>query len=253
MYGPLGTDIEYVFVDDCSTDNTLSWLNQRRGAHFKVVKAPVNGGFSKAVNLGVINSTGQYIVLLNNDLLLTRDWFEPFKNLIDDWPAGLGVVGNVQRRVDGQAVDHSGVIVNAQGQLAHVQHIPHEDYTERDLLTGACMMFARSTYDQIGGLDEQFLNGAEDIDFCFKALSMGLKNRVLNNSQIFHHVGATRGTNPREYMNLKRLYGRWSKELSESMHRWQKSTGLQGQLGMEECTDCIQHELARIERQADFY
>ena len=51
----------------------------------------------------------------------------------------------------------------------------HEQITAEEFqaVTGVCLLLKRSDYEKIRGLDERFINGYEDVDFCFRARVVG--------------------------------------------------------------------------------
>lgn len=70
-------DIEYIFVDDCSTDGSLHLLRElvaayeNRSANIKIVRHEVNRGSATARNTGLLHATGEYIGWVDSD-----DWVE---------------------------------------------------------------------------------------------------------------------------------------------------------------------------------
>jgi GT2 family glycosyltransferase len=65
----------------------------------------------------------------------------------------------------------------------------------------------------LGGFDEGFRNGGEDIDFCFRARAAGRVNAVALRSVVRHHVSASPGRKARDEQNSYRLAQRWRNEL----------------------------------------
>lgn len=241
-YGPLGDQVELVLVDDASTDDSARWMDSLRSSFVSVVQHTENQGFACAMNSGVEAAKGEFIVLLNNDLLLTPRWFDPFLACANAWSSDVGIVGNVQLRVADHVVDHAGVEFTEQGQLRHVQQFNQGlDQKHSPLLTGACLMLPKRDFIEYGGFDTAYLNGGEDMELCLQAVSRGRRNLVLMRSVILHHVSASRASPLREVRdlsNLVRLYDRWLEVLAR-LYAFQYPTG--------NAMAVIEAELARLQ------
>jgi GT2 family glycosyltransferase len=211
---PAGLGHEIILVDDGSTDGTREWL-QTLSPPCRVVLNERNLGFAATCNRGAGVATGEFLVFLNNDLVLQPHWLEPM--LAGLAQPGFGAMGNVQLRVDNGALDHAGLRVTPQGKIVHVQSLP-PDAGGRLLMvpgvTAACLMIRRAVFQSAGQFDPEFINGGEDVDLCFRLQALGLKCGVATASVVRHHVSAARGpTNERDERNSRRLVQRWSAEL----------------------------------------
>ena len=76
------------------------------------------------------------------------------------------------------------------------------------------MLVERALWDQLGGFDEAYLNGGEDIDLCLRARASGRENAVALRSVIRHHVSASPGRKRRDEENSRRLMLRWQREFA---------------------------------------
>jgi len=192
-------DWELVLIDDASTDSTRAWLDTLRLPRLKVLKNTANQGFARTNNRAVAECRGEVLVLANNDLVFSPGWLEPMLSLLLDPARQAGLVGNVQTRVVDGAIDHTGVDLNHRGQLDHIRvwpaPRPADEAVERFAVTAACIALRRERYLALGGLDERYVNGCEDMDLCFKVTASGLKNWVALNSVVKHHVSLSRGAN----------------------------------------------------------
>ncbi|MEO6003634.1 MAG: glycosyltransferase [Opitutus sp.] len=217
---------EIILVDDGSTDGTRSWL-QTLAPPFRVILNEVNLGYAGANNRGAAVATGEVLVLLNNDLVLTRRWLEPMLAAYRQLGARAGVIGNVQRRADTGAVDHSGVFINFKGKPEHQRSLlPGWLRWVRPVVpvaavTGACALTNRELWEKLGGFDEHFVNGGEDVDYCFRVAREGRVNAVALRSVIRHHVSASPGRKRRDEENSRRLAQKWRPELEQlALRQW---------------------------------
>jgi len=211
---PPGLDHEIIFVDDGSTDGTRAWLKNLT-APCRVILNGENLGFAGACNRGAATATGDYIFFLNNDLVLLPRWLEPMLAAFAQFPEA-GLVGNVQLNAATGAVDHAGIYFNHQGKPAHLAAVPPTTrYLGRpawravDALTGACFAIRAAKWQQLGGFDEGYLNGSEDIDLALRASAAGLRHYVALRSVVRHHISSSAGRNLRNEQNTFRLVSRW--------------------------------------------
>jgi GT2 family glycosyltransferase len=217
---------EIILVDDGSTDGTRDWLFTLQ-APFRVVLNERNLGYAGANNRGAAIATGQLLVLLNNDLVLTPGWLEPMLAALRRLGARAGVIGNIQRDASTRAVDHSGIFINLKAKPEHDHALPPRWWRwirrTRNVaaVTGACALIERTLWRQLGGFDEGFSNGGEDVDLCFRAHAAGRVNAVALRSIVLHHVSSSPGRKLRDEQNSRRLATKWRNRLEAlAWRRW---------------------------------
>lgn len=225
---PRDLSAEYIFVDDGSTDGTRSWLESLAERSVRVLLNAENRGFAASVNRGATHAVGEILILLNNDLVLTRGWLTPLLHQHARLGSKAGVLGNVQRRVDDGTVDHAGIAINEKGKPEHIQDLSaggpgvwFRGWRKVPAVTGACLLISRRLWQELGGFDERFVNGCEDVDLCFRALSARKTNLVVLRSSIFHHVSSSVGRKLRDERNTLRLTLKWRDTLALfAAQRW---------------------------------
>ena len=173
---------EIIVVDNASSDETPEVLAQY--PWIRVIRNEVNLGFAKANNQGARVAGGEFLVLLNNDTEGMSGWLAAMLATASD--PTVGAVGAKLLYAD-RRVQHGGVVVG--GQFLHRQSFApfHHNYLvdehepdvceEQDFqaVTGACLVTPRALYLELGGLDEEYWNGYEDVDYCFKVREKGLR------------------------------------------------------------------------------
>jgi GT2 family glycosyltransferase len=221
---PGGLVHEIILVDDGSTDGTREWLATLQPP-FRVVLNERNLGYAAANNRGADLARGGLLVLLNNDLVLPRGWLEPMLEAHRQLGARAGLVGNVQLSVAAGTVDHAGMFLNVKGKMEHIRTRPAplarwlRPVRPMSAVTGACTLLDRTLWLQLGGFDEGYVNGSEDVDLCFRALAAGRQNAVALRSVVRHHVSASPGRKARDEANTFRFTRRWRPELSRLVDR----------------------------------
>jgi len=210
---PATLDHEIILVDDGSTDGTRDWLKTLAQPPFTVVLNERNLGYAGANNRAAAEATGEFLVLLNNDLELTPGWLEPMLAVQREL-SKPGAIGNVQLNANSGDIDHAGIYVTAKGKPEHDVRFPlTRNCKLSPAITGACLLIERSLWRELGGFHPQFINGGEDIDLCFRAAQLGRTNAVALHSVIRHHVSASPGRKRHDEQNAYWLTLRWKDEL----------------------------------------
>jgi len=215
---PAGLTHEIILVDDGSTDATRAWLSTL-GPPFRVVLNDRNLGYAAANNRAITHARGDVLALLNNDLVFLPRWLEPMLGAHRSLADRAGLIGNLQLDARTGAIDHTGIIVNQQGKPVHDRTLPSRlsrfFSTVRPVpaLTGACVLVKRALWQQLGGFDEGYVNGGEDVDLCFRARALGRTNAVALTSVVRHHISASVGRKLHDEENSYRLARRWQQEL----------------------------------------
>jgi GT2 family glycosyltransferase len=217
---PADLDYEVILVDDASTDGTREWLRQLNVPGVHTIINPLNMGYARANNAGVALARGELLGLLNNDLLFAPGWLEPMLDILLSPELNAGLVGNVQVRVADGALNHAGIQLNANAQFGHVQTLPDEAPLYRKVMavTGACMLLRKADFAALGGFDEHFVNGCENVDLCFKVRAAGQAIYVANRSRIRHHVSLSRAASTlRDQRNSQYLFARWRPTIKQAL------------------------------------
>ncbi|TPN89687.1 glycosyltransferase [Mesorhizobium sp. CU2] len=226
-----GPDPEVVIVDHDSTHAetlaTYADLQKKHRARLVKVKGPFN--FARMVNLGVAATTADVVILINNDVEITRPG-EVEKMVANAVRPEVGVVGARLLYPDG-TVQHAGMALTwpAEGTAQHAwrgaggdsKGYLHALITRRNVqvVTGALMATRRDVFDAAEGFDEISLPIEQnDVDYCLRVRSMGLRVIVVPTDGIIHRESSTRGleTTP-EILATRRadarfMQARWGKQ-----------------------------------------
>ena len=212
-----GISYEVVIVDNHSTDGTIEFLASLSG-DVQVIRNSTNLGFAKACNQGARAAKGQYLVFLNNDTIPRVGWLEALVHEVDTY-SDVDVVGSKLLYPD-NTIQHAGVVFSRTFHTPyHLFSGVHENLPavnvrrEFQAVTAACMLVRKETFEKIGGFDEGFVNGFEDVDLCLRVRQMGKKVIYQPKSCLYHLESQTPGRKKYDDENLLRLIARWK-------HQW---------------------------------
>jgi GT2 family glycosyltransferase len=218
---PAALDYEILLIDDGSTDGTREWLGTLADARTRVILNEKNLGYAATNNRAASMAGGELLVLLNDDLVLSPGWLESMLSVFRALRKP-GAVGNIQLNAATGEIDHAGVYVTCKGKPEH-DVTPSKCsgscgncgacYRSTPAVTAACLLMARSLWQELGGFDERFRNGGEDVDLCFRAAKRGFENAVAIRSVVKHHVSASPGRKDNDERNSYLLTLRWEQEL----------------------------------------
>ncbi len=201
-----GLAAEIIVVDNNSGDVSVEYL-QKIFPAVKFICNKENAGYAKACNQGLQNASGEYILFLNPDTILSEDCLQQSINILKE-NKELGALGI--HMVDGSGrflpeskrgfpspkasffklsgliklFPHSKTIAQY-----YLGHLPEKQNNEIDVLTGAYMMVKKEVLNKTGGFDERFFMYGEDIDLSYRIKLAGYKNYYLAGSSIIHFKG----------------------------------------------------------------
>lgn len=180
---------ELIFVDNGSADGTLEYLQSFDKA--TLISNGSNRGFAAATNQGINAATGEQVLLLNNDCIVTTGWLDGLLEALHDDPAN-GLAGPLSNYVSGkQQIPVSYTHLSALDGFAWDQR-KNRNLITTDRLVGFCLLVRRSALDDVGLLDEQFEVGCfEDDDLCRRAIDAGYRAIIASNVFVHHHGNAT--------------------------------------------------------------
>ena len=189
---------EVIVVENGSTDNSLEVLGEFPWV--TVVRSPSNLGFAGGNNLGLRHCSGDYVLLLNNDTIVTPNFLEPLCQHLQRNPQVGIVQGKMLLPRFGNALDVCGSFFTALGLPYHYGYYkPDGPKYQRSYPIfsgkGACLMFRRELIERVGGFlfDEDFFCYYEESDFCHRAWLAGYEVHFVAGPPIQHLMGATAG------------------------------------------------------------
>lgn len=188
-------NFEVIVVDNASGDGTPQYLKEAEEAlpNLSVILNDENLGFAAGNNIGLKQATGEYLVLLNNDTVLTRGWLSAFIRHLHSDP-GIGIIGPVTNEIGNEAKVQVGY-----AQLEEMPRWAADFVRDNDsqifsigVLAMFCVAMRSEVFAQIGLLDESFEIGMfEDDDYSRRVREKGYNVMCARDSFVHHAGGAS--------------------------------------------------------------
>lgn len=185
---------EIIVVDNNSTDGTREYL-QNAQLEIQIILNSENVGFASGCNIGIKAATGEYVVLLNPDTVVTKDWL---KRMLVHFKHGVGAVGPISNFVGGyQSFPHHYAKtdlgeINPDSFATKIYKQNKGKSLATKLLIGFCLMVKRETIEKIGVLDEDFFFGNEDLEYSLRLRLNGYTLAIATDVFIYHKPGELR-------------------------------------------------------------
>lgn len=206
-------DYEIIIVDNASTDGSLQSINSLEWPNLKIIHNKENLGFARAVNQGIKESQGEFILLLNSDIIVKPKVIDKLVAFARQYPEA-GVVGGKLLNLDGSTqgscfnLPTVGWIIKefwfGQKNFSVTQkYAPLGDKPiEVESVIGAVFLIPRKIINKIGLLDERYFMYFEDLDYCRRVRKNGYKVYYLPEAEFIHAHGAS------------------GKNISSQTHKW---------------------------------
>jgi GT2 family glycosyltransferase len=220
-----GIAYEIIIADDVSTDETVNILDYVE--NIIVVRNQENKGFLLNCNNAATYVRGKYILFLNNDTNVQRDWLPHLVNLIEHDDT-IGLVGSKLVYADGRLQEAGGIIwKDASGwNYGHFDDPDKPEYNyvkEVDYISGAAIMIKNDLWREIGGFDERYAPAYfEDADLAFEVRKKNYKVVYQPKSVVVHFEGVSHGTDDNagiknyQVKNREKFIEKWKDELEKN-------------------------------------
>lgn len=210
-------DAEVIVIDNCSQDGSIEYL-QPLHPNVTFISNTQNLGFAKANNIGIRQSRGEYVLLLNPDTFITERTLTDCISFMDLHPeAGGAGVKMLNRNGTFALESRRGIptpfvaFCKMSGLCSlfprsrvfgkyYMQYLDKEEENPIEIISGAFMFLRRSTLDRSGLLDEDFFMYGEDIDLSYRLLLTGQQNFYIP-TPIFHYKGESTQKNSYRYVH----------------------------------------------------
>ncbi|MFH0921106.1 MAG: glycosyltransferase [Fibrobacterota bacterium] len=259
------TPFELILVDNGSTDGTPEWLlSEEKAGHIqKVILNGKNLGVAAGWNIGMRVATGDYLLILNNDVLAADSWLRNLLRCAESRP-DIGMAGPMSNSISGLQLE-SRVPYTSVPEF----HDFAREYMEKNAgnwwelfrIAGFCLLFKREVYEKVGDFDERFGKGNfEDDDYCIRVRRAGYRILVAGDSFLHHFGGVSFAQGSVDWFeqmrkNQQLFVEKWAEIDKEIIEKRLKSgaaallTEAERQLAASDYPGAVQTLLAAVEKE----
>ena len=222
-------NFEIIIVDNNSTDNTIKFLEENiYNFNLKIIKNKGNKSFSIGNNDAVNFSKGKLLLFLNNDVFPIKGWLcELVREYLNNpklGSAGSKLIYPKKKGFNNSCkIQHSGIAFRYEGEFYKPYNMGNgADVSEfnkkekRAALTAACLLVEKNKFLEVGGFDEKYIYGYEDVDLGLKLLKQGYENIYIPSSMLYHyefgtqHKDSNNEVKQRRLNNIKHFQKKWN-------------------------------------------
>jgi len=216
----LPPDSEVIVVDDASDHETSEVISRHK--EIKVITHEENMGNTIAYNTGAKHASGDILIFIDSDIILFDESLFRIQQAFQRQE--FDVVGTLLLYPYDNTIQHAGVAFD-KWILSHIyigrkqNEISFQDFEERQAVTAAFFACRREIFNVVGGFDETYRDGLEDIDFCLKCKEIGTKIWFSPKIHAYHLESATRGAfkSIRRTYNYSIFFSKWSKKFENDL------------------------------------
>jgi len=194
------SEFEILVVDNNSRDESIELL-KRKFSDIRIVRNNTNFGFAKGINIGIINTSGEYILVLNPD---TKFLDKSISSMIDfmDKDQSIAICGPLLVSDNGASQSYPYRFTGIFHELKFLfgAYFLHSIFVEKfykptecDYIVGGCMLIRRSAIDDVGLFDENFFMFSEEEEFAFRSRQKKWKVFFYPETRLIHYGKGSSG------------------------------------------------------------
>jgi lipopolysaccharide heptosyltransferase I len=193
QYIPKNIKHEIIFVDNASSDNSVSFVKEKY-PEIKIIQNEENLGFGTAHNEAIKIAQGEYILFLNTDVVLMEGTIEKLIGFMDK-NRNIAICNPALFGLDGRQQE-TGITFPSVGSelFGRFENKKKKEPYKTDAVRGACMLARTDIIKKQGGFNEKYFLFLEETDLCFRLNKNGYEVWVLPDAQVQHKGGGSAET-----------------------------------------------------------
>lgn len=185
-------DYNLIIIDNGSDEITKKYLSK---LNCKIIANSKNLGYVRAINQGLKISNSPFVLLLNNDVIVTPNFL---KNMICKTQAGFDLVGPLTNiKLNSKSENKQLIDFNYPAQNRYILNFAtninrKNKFIEVSYLFGHCLLLTRNVIKKVGLLDKRYgIGNFDDLDYCKRARGAGFKICIATDSFVYHFCHKT--------------------------------------------------------------
>ncbi|MFH1225987.1 MAG: glycosyltransferase family 2 protein [bacterium] len=213
VFNQIFSDYEIIVIDNNSIDRPLEFIKENY-PKIKILKNINNLGLCRANNQGIKMAQGEYVLIMNPDVILEPGYLEKIIGQAEKLPQGGSFGGKLLRLINGRKtgiidstglkiLSHYKIIDRGAGERDKGQFNKTEEVFGQ---TGACVLYRKKAIEEVGLFDEKFFVYKEDIDMAWRLRKANWQNWYMPEAVAYHQRYAGVGRERRKRNRLVNYY-----------------------------------------------
>lgn len=208
--------VSIAVIDNASSDDSVSFLKQNY-RNIDIIQLSQNYGFAGGYNKGNHLIDSKYLLLLNSDIKVEKEWLQPLIDFIEANDTVAAVMPKIKSVSSPDSFEYAGACGGFLDQLGYpycrgriFDTVEKDNNQYNDAVpvfwtSGAAMLVRKELFENFGGFDSDFFAHQEEIDFCWRLRDAGYTCYVVPASVVYHVGGGTLSyDSPRKtYLNFR--------------------------------------------------
>lgn len=200
-------------IDNNSSDESIFYLRQNF-KEVEIISLEKNYGFAEGYNQGLKKVKEDYVCIINNDILVTKDWLSSIREKLRKHPQSI-IQPNILDINNEEFFEYAGASGGfidkygypfCRGRIFDTLEKDGGQYRDSKIFwaSGACFFISKKIFYDIGGFDKRFFAHMEEIDLCWRGFNKGFDCYSVTSSKVFHVGAATIKKNSKKtYLNYR--------------------------------------------------
>jgi len=200
-------------IDNNSSDDSIFYLRQNF-KEVEIISLEKNYGFAEGYNKGLKKVKEDYVCIINNDILVTKDWLSSIREKLRKHPQSI-IQPNILDINNEEFFEYAGASGGfidkygypfCRGRIFDTLEKDGGQYRDSKIFwaSGACFFISKKIFYDIGGFDKRFFAHMEEIDLCWRGFNKGFDCYSVTSSKVFHVGAATIKKNSKKtYLNYR--------------------------------------------------
>ena len=200
-------------IDNNSLDESIYYIRQNF-KEVEIISLDKNYGFAEGYNKGLKKVKEEYVCIINNDILVTKNWLNPIREKLEKDPLSI-IQPNILDINNDDFFEYAGASGGfidkygypfCRGRIFDSLEKDDGQYLDSKIFwaSGACFFVSKNVFYEIGGFDKRFFAHMEEIDLCWRGFNLGFNCYSVTSSKVFHVGAATIKKNSKKtYLNYR--------------------------------------------------
>ena len=190
----IGEDIEIIVVDNASPDKSAEIVRNLRSV--KLIQLTSNVGYGEACNIVARNSSGGYLIFLNNDTVVREGWPSELLSCLAD-RSNAAACSKVALPTAPETIDSCGGASDIYGFAwsrgnGEIDRGQYDNSPSCFYAVGSSLAVRKDVFEAVGGFDKELFMYLEDVDLSWRLRLLGFNIRCVSGSKVIHRSGISR-------------------------------------------------------------